>query len=280
MTRILVAEDKAELRQVLQLSLRSRLYDVIAARTGREALALAASRPPDAVILGLPDGGGTEVIVELRRWYRPPVIVLSGLASPGDKVGALDAGADDYVTKPFVMGELLARLRAALRRAEGNVVRGQPSQAVIGGWQVDLTAHRVTRAGAAAPADGVDTLQLTPTEWAILEPLLRRPGQLVGAAQLMASVWGPATSSGPTTCGSTWSSCAASSKATRPALATCSPSAAWATATSPGPRLVPERSRFALFLDTTYRDCGSSRGTQEGVLPTWLASSSRWWSSG
>jgi len=190
-TRILVAEDKAELRQVLQLSLRSRRYDVIAARTGREALALAASRPPDAVILGLPDRGGTEVIVELRRWYRPPVIVLSGLASPGDKVGALDAGADDYVTKPFVMGELLARLRAALRRAEGNVVRGQPSQAVIGRWQVDLTAHRVTRAGAAAPADGVDTLQLTPTEWAILEPLLRRPGQLVGAAQLMASVWGP-----------------------------------------------------------------------------------------
>jgi two-component system KDP operon response regulator KdpE len=190
-TRILVAEDKAELRQALQLSLRSRRYDVIAARTGREALALAASRPPDAVILGLPDRGGTEVIVELRRWYRPPVIVLSGLASPGDKVGALDAGADDYVTRPFVMGELLARLRAALRRAQGDVVRGQPSQAVIGHWQVDLTAHRVTRADAAAPSDSVGSLELTPTEWAILEPLLRRPGQLVGAAQLMASVWGP-----------------------------------------------------------------------------------------
>jgi two-component system, OmpR family, KDP operon response regulator KdpE len=191
MTRILVAEDNTELRQVLQLSLRSRLYDVVAARTGREALTLAASRPPDAVILGLPDRAGTEVIVELRRWYRPPVIVLSGRASPGDKVGALDAGADDYVTKPFAMGELLARLRAALRRAQGNVVRGQSSQAVIGRWQVDLTAHRVTRAGAAASSDSVDTLQLTPTEWAILEPLLRRPGQLVGAAQLMASVWGP-----------------------------------------------------------------------------------------
>jgi two-component system KDP operon response regulator KdpE len=190
-TRILVAEDKAELRQALQLSLRSRRYDVIAARTGREALALAASRPPDAVILGLPDRGGTEVIVELRRWYRPPVIVLSGLASPGDKVGALDAGADDYVTRPFVMGELLARLRAALRRAQGDVVRGQPSQAVIGHWQVDLTAHRVTRADTAAPSDSVGSLELTPTEWAILEPLLRRPGQLVGAAQLMASVWGP-----------------------------------------------------------------------------------------
>ena len=190
-TRILVAEDKAELRQALQLSLRSSRYDVIAARTGREALALAASRPPDAVILGLPDRGGTEVIVELRRWYRPPVIVLSALASPGDKVGALDAGADDYVTKPFAMGELLARLRAALRRAQGDVVRGQPSQAVIGRWQVDPTAHRVTRADAAAPSDSGDTLQLTPTEWAILEPLLRHPGQLVGAAQLMASVWGP-----------------------------------------------------------------------------------------
>jgi two-component system, OmpR family, KDP operon response regulator KdpE len=191
MTRILVAEDKAELRQALQLSLRAGLYDVIAARTGREALAVAASRPPDAVILGLPDRGGTEVIAELRRWYRPPVIVLSGRANPGDKVGALDAGADDYVTKPFVMDELLARLRAVLRRAQGNVVRGQSSQVVIGRWQVDLTAHRVTGADAAAPSDSVDTLQLTPTEWAILEPLLRRPGHVVGAAQLMASVWGP-----------------------------------------------------------------------------------------
>jgi two-component system, OmpR family, KDP operon response regulator KdpE len=194
MTRILVVEDQAELQRTLRINLRARLYDVMAARTGREALALAASQPPDAIILdlGLPDIDGTEVIVELRRWYRPPIIVLSGRTGSGDKIGALDAGADDYVTKPFAMGELLARVRAALRRDEGNVVHGQPARVVIGRWQVDLAAHRVTRAGtAAAPSDSVETLRLTPTEWAILELLLRRPGQLVGAAQLLTSVWGP-----------------------------------------------------------------------------------------
>jgi two-component system, OmpR family, KDP operon response regulator KdpE len=190
-TRILVVDDQADLRQALQTRLRGRRYDVMAAGTGREALALAASRRPDAVILGLTGSGNTEVIAELRRWYRAPIIVLSGRASPGDKIGALDAGADDYVTKPFAMGELLARLRAALRRAEGNVVRSQPSRVVIGRWQVDLTAHRVTRADAAAASGSVETLRLTPTEWAILEVLVQRPGQLVDAAQLLASVWGP-----------------------------------------------------------------------------------------
>jgi two-component system KDP operon response regulator KdpE len=193
MTRILVVEDQAGLQRALLINLRSRLFDVMAARTGREALALAASRLPDAVILdlGLPDIGGTEVIVELRRWYRPPVIVLSGRTSLGDKIGALDAGADDYVTKPFAMGELLARLRAALRRDEGNVIHGQPSPVVIGRWQVDLASYRVTRVDAAAPSDSVETLRLTPTEWAILELLLQRPGQLVRAEQLLTSVWGP-----------------------------------------------------------------------------------------
>jgi two-component system, OmpR family, KDP operon response regulator KdpE len=194
-TRILVVEDHAELQQALRINLRARLYEVIAARTGEEALALAASRPPDAVILdlGLPDIGGTEVIVELRRWYLPPIIVLSGRSSPGDKIGALDAGADDYVTKPFAMGELLARLRAALRRDEGTVTHGQPPhQAVIGRWQVDLASHRVTRADtAAAPPDSAATVRLTPTEWAILTLLLQRPGQLVSSAQLLTGVWGP-----------------------------------------------------------------------------------------
>jgi two-component system, OmpR family, KDP operon response regulator KdpE len=189
-----VVEDHAELQRALRINLRARLYDVIAARTGREALALAASRPPDAVILdlGLPDIGGTELIVELRRWYQPPIIVLSGRASPGDKIGALDAGADDYVTKPFAMGELLARLRAALRRDEGSVIQGQPPEAVIGRWRIDLASHRITRANAAAaPPGSAQTLRLTPTEWAILTLLLRRPGQLVGSAQLLAGVWGP-----------------------------------------------------------------------------------------
>jgi two-component system, OmpR family, KDP operon response regulator KdpE len=134
------------------------LYDVMTAPTGRQALALAASRVPDAVILdlGLPDVDGTEVIVELRRWYRPPIIVLSGRISPRDIIGAPDAGADDCVTKPFAMGELLTR------------------------------AGTVTES-----SDAAGTLRLTSTEWAILQLLLQRPGQLVGSAQLLTSVWGP-----------------------------------------------------------------------------------------
>jgi two-component system KDP operon response regulator KdpE len=191
---ILVVEDQAELQRALQINLRARLYDVMTARTGRQALAVAASRVPDAVILdlGLPDIDGTEVIVELRSWYRPPIIVLSGRISPGDKIGALDAGADDYVTKPFAMGELLARLRAALRRDTGNAASDQFARVVIGRWNIDLTSHQVTRADASAePSDSAMTLRLTPTEWAILELLLQRPGQLVGSAQLLTSVWGP-----------------------------------------------------------------------------------------
>ena len=201
---VLLVEDQPELVRALQINLRARQYEVITARTGREALALAASHPPDAIILdlGLPDIDGTEVIVELRRWCRAPIIVLSGRTSPGDKIGALDVGADDYVTKPFAMAELLARLRAALRRDEGEAGREQPHPARIGAWLVDLTAHQVTRApgpggpgapGAPGAPDGSQgvTLRLTPTEWRILEILLLRPGQLVGSAQLLSGVWGP-----------------------------------------------------------------------------------------
>jgi two-component system, OmpR family, KDP operon response regulator KdpE len=208
---ILVVEDQPELMRALRINLRARQYDVLTARTGREALAVAASHPPDAIILdlGLPDIDGTEVIVELRRWCKAPIIVLSGRTSPGDKIGALDVGADDYVTKPFAVGELLARLRAALRRDEGEIGQHQPPQATIGRWLVDLTAHRVIpaadhAAGAAVgdPADGADggkegtggpdmTLRLTPTEWRILEFLVRRPGQLVSSAELLTGVWGP-----------------------------------------------------------------------------------------
>ena len=155
---------------------------MLTAGTGREALALAANHPPDAIILdlGLPDIDGTEVIVELRRWYRAPIIVLSGRTNPGDKIGALDVGADDYVTKPFAMAELLARLRAVLRRDEDEAGPGQPREALIGQWLVDLTAHQVRR----APADASDasgdggepvTLRLTPTEW-------RNPGDPAPAA--------------------------------------------------------------------------------------------------
>jgi two-component system KDP operon response regulator KdpE len=130
------------------------------------------------------------VIVELRRWYHAPIIVLSGRTSPGDKIGALDVGADDYVTKPFAMAELLARLRAALRRDDGAAAAGA-RPAAIGRWLVDLTAHQVRRSSDNDAGGRPETLRLTPTEWRILEILLRRPGQLVGSAQLLADVWGP-----------------------------------------------------------------------------------------
>ena len=209
---VLIVEDQPELLRALSINLRARQYDVLTARSGREALAVAASEPPDAIILdlGLPDIDGTEVIVELRRWSKAPIIVLSGRTSPGDKIGALDVGADDYVTKPFAMGELLARLRAALRRDEAG--QGRPHQATIGHWLVNLTTHQVTRAAgpATVPTTGPspaapgpppqpgsggggpeETLRLTPTEWRILEFLLARPGQLVGSAQILTGVWGP-----------------------------------------------------------------------------------------
>jgi two-component system KDP operon response regulator KdpE len=194
---ILIVEDEAELVRALRINLRARQYEVRCAGTGREALAVAATRPPDAIILdlGLPDIDGTEVIVELRRWYHAPIIVLSGRTSPGDKIGALDVGADDYVTKPFAMAELLARLRAALRRDEG--VQAQPRPVTIGRWLIDLAAHQVRRASGASEmrastaGEEPETLRLTPTEWRILEMLLRRPGQLVGSAQLLTDVWGP-----------------------------------------------------------------------------------------
>ena len=187
---ILIVEDEADLVRALRINLRARQYEVMTAGTGREALALAASHPPDAIILdlGLPDIDGTEVIVELRRWYRAPIIVLSGRTSPGDKIGALDVGADDYVTKPFAMAELLARLRAALRREEGEAGPERTRRAVVGQWLIDLSAHQVRRA---ATDDTGETLRLTPTEWRILEILLRRPGQLVGSAQILTAVWGP-----------------------------------------------------------------------------------------
>jgi two-component system, OmpR family, KDP operon response regulator KdpE len=189
---ILIVEDEAELVRALRINLRARQYEVQTAGTGREALAVAASHPPDAIILdlGLPDIDGTEVIVELRRWYHAPIIVLSGRTSPGDKIGALDVGADDYVTKPFAMAELLARLRAVLRRDESEAGHGQPREAVIGQCRVDLTAHQVRRAEPDGGGEPV-TLRLTPTEWRILEVLLQRPGQLVGSAQLLTAVWGP-----------------------------------------------------------------------------------------
>ena len=181
--RVLVVDDEAAMLRALRINLRVREYDVATAATGQEALTEAGRRPPDAVILdlGLPDLDGIEVIKRLRGWSSAPIIVLSGRAGPGDKIAALDAGADDYVTKPFSMEELLARLRAALRREDTGPL---PARVKIGRWEIDLAAHTATGEGARA-------VRLTPTQWRLLEILLRHPGQLVGTQRLLTEIWGP-----------------------------------------------------------------------------------------
>ena len=151
-----------------------------------------------------------DLIRELRLVTLAPVIVLSGRTGPGDKIGALDAGADDYVTKPFSMEELLARLRAALRR-DGPAPPERP--VAIGRSTVDLAAHLATRDG--------QQVRLTPTEWRLLEILVRHPGQLVGGRRMLTEVWDRRTSRAPTTCASTWPACGGSWRTTRPGPVTC-----------------------------------------------------------
>ena len=190
--RVLVVEDEPALLRALEITLRARGYQVSSSKDGRTALAEAARRPPDAVLLdlGLPDMDGNEVIRRLRAWTAVPVLVLSGRAGSGDKIGALDSGADDYVTKPFSMEELLARLRALLRRD------AQPSSRqvfTIGHCTIDLSARSVVRRpGDDNAADGpAEPVRLTRTEWRMLETLLRSPGQLVSAGRLLSELWGP-----------------------------------------------------------------------------------------
>jgi two-component system, OmpR family, KDP operon response regulator KdpE len=180
--RVLIVEDEPALLRALRINMRARGYEVAAAATGQAALAEAVRRPPDAVLLdlGLPDLDGVSVIKRLRTWSAAPVIVLSGRTGSGDKIGALDAGANDYVTKPFDIEELLARLRAALRR---DMPVGA-SDITLGRWTIDLIAYTATT------ADG-DVAHLTPTEWRLLEILLVRPGQLVPARRILTTVWGP-----------------------------------------------------------------------------------------
>ena len=180
--RVLIVEDEPALLRALRIDLRARGYEVQTATTGRDALAQASRQPPDVVLLdlGLPDGDGTAVITKLRRWSEAPVIVLSGRTSAQDKIGALDAGADDYVTKPFAMDELLARMRAALRRA---APPEDAPQIKLGDLVVDLAAKRVDGPGG--------DVRLTPTEWHLLEVLLRHPGKLLSQQQLLTEVWGP-----------------------------------------------------------------------------------------
>ena len=186
MSRILVVDDEPQLRRALSINLRARGYDVSLAGNGRQALAVAAASPPDLVVLdlGLPDLDGVEVIGGLRGWTSVPILVLSGRSDSTDKVAALDAGADDYVTKPFGMDELLARLRAMSRR--GVPVEEEPVVR-MGDVTVDLAVRRVHRSVDGREAD----VRLTPTEWHLLEVLVRNPGKLLSQRQLLAEVWGP-----------------------------------------------------------------------------------------
>jgi two-component system KDP operon response regulator KdpE len=180
---VLVVDDDPQLARALRITLRAAGYEVVTAADGRSALREAAAAHPELVILdlGLPDLDGTEVLAGLRPWFTGPVLVLSARADSHDKIAALDAGADDYVSKPFDMGELLARLRALLRRGLGEadepVVRTEH-------MTIDLAAKQVTVDGA--------VVRLTPTEWGLLSELVRTPGRLVGQRQLLQTVWGPA----------------------------------------------------------------------------------------
>jgi two-component system KDP operon response regulator KdpE len=181
-TRVLVVDDEPQILRALGINLRARGYDVDLAPDGEHALTLAASHHPDVVVLdlGLPGIDGVEVIRGLRGWSTVPIVVLSVRDAERDKVSALDAGADDYVTKPFGMDELLARLRAALRRAtpaEEEPVIETPD------FTIDLGAKRVHRAGT--------EVRLTPTEWHLVEVLVRHQGKLVSQRQLLQEVWGP-----------------------------------------------------------------------------------------
>jgi len=180
----LVVDDEPQLARALAINLRARGWDVIVAGDGRGALAAAARRPPDVVVLdlGLPDMDGVEVIAGLRGWTRVPIIVLSARQDSADKVTALDAGADDYVTKPFGMDELLARVRAAVRRAAPAEVE-DVAVVIAGSLVVDLARKKVSR-------DGAD-VRLTPTEWHLLEVLVRNRGRLVEQRRLLQDVWGP-----------------------------------------------------------------------------------------
>ena len=184
MTRVLVVDDEPSIVRALRINLTARKYEVSTATDGASGLAAVARDRPDVMILdlGLPDMDGTEVIRGVRGWTSTPIIVLSVWGQENQKVAALDAGADDYVTKPFGMDELLARLRAAVRRA--SPATDEPV-VTTEHFTVDLAAKRVTRNG-----DG--DVRLTPTEWQLLEVLVRNRGRLVTQRQLLQEIWGPA----------------------------------------------------------------------------------------
>lgn len=207
MTRVLVVEDDPQLVRALVINMQARRYGVVdAAPDGATALRLAAARRPDVMVLdlGLPDMDGVDVIKAVRGWTRVPILVLSAREGSDEKVAALDAGADDHITKPFSMDELLARLRAAVRRTEEAPLAAETTRVTTDEFTIDLLAKKAVRGGR--------DVRLTPTEWHLLEILVTNPATM------------------PTICASTWPSCAASWRRTSRTLATSSPNRAWVTA--------------------------------------------------
>ncbi|MFD3656716.1 response regulator [Streptomyces sp. NPDC058620] len=185
MPRVLVVEDDAQLVRALKINLQARAFEVEEASDGGSALRLAAAHRPDAILLdlGLPDMDGVELIKAIRGWSLVPILVLSARHLSEDKVRALDAGADDYVTKPFSMDELLARLRAATRRQQPTAETAVPLVVTTDTFTIDLVAKKVRREA--------ETVRLTPTEWHLLEILVSNPGHLVSQRALLREVWGP-----------------------------------------------------------------------------------------
>jgi two-component system KDP operon response regulator KdpE len=183
--RILLADDDEQLQRALRITLSARGYEVLQARDGAEAIDVAANGHPDLIVLdlGMPKVEGIDVIRAVRAWSSVPILVLSGRTDSTEKVEALDAGADDYVTKPFAMDELLARIRARSRRPVGEE---DAASVRIGGLVVDLAARTVR-----TDDGGPSAVRLTPTEWRLLELLLRNPGKLMTRQMLLADVWGP-----------------------------------------------------------------------------------------
>ncbi|WP_448809927.1 response regulator [Agromyces bauzanensis] len=186
--RILIADDDEQLQRALRITLSARGYEVVAAHDGAEAIDLVASTRPDLILLdlGMPKVEGVDVIRAVRAWSRVPILVLSGRTDSAEKVDALDAGADDYVTKPFAMDELLARIRARARAVSGD--DADAATVAIGELTVDLVAKTIRGRGEDERAASV---RLTPTEWRLLELFLRNPGRLLTRQMLLGEVWGP-----------------------------------------------------------------------------------------
>jgi two-component system KDP operon response regulator KdpE len=189
MTRVLVVDDEPQILRALRVNLAARSYQVVTAGTGKQALDVAAREHPDLIVLdlGLPDMDGVDVIRELRTWSPVPIVILSGRLNSSEKIRALDAGADDYVTKPFNVDELAARVRAVTRRRSATehlpIVR-------LGSVRVDLTKRKVARESGDSQSERAD-VRLTRTEWQLLDILLRNPGRLITQRELIRDIRGP-----------------------------------------------------------------------------------------